>query len=309
MAVGIGAGGIAGLAFEVTPGTYVAPTKFFPFNSETITVPQETVFRRPIRQSADIIGAVAGNYHPMGDIEMEALEDVVIYFLYASRTAIVKSGATNFTYTITPTSAAVPVRTLSLTLVRNGIVFGYTGMVTSSFAFGISDGLLTFKINVLGRDEASQSTPTATWPTSVPFGAGMYSIEIPTATPVLDTDTFEWTVEDNGEAQFRLKSTGRGAQFINYGERNSTMTLERDFESRTDFDAFKNVTAQSITISATKGANNSISLLAPVAIKDTYEVGLSGQGDLVRAAISYQNVIDGTGKSWQIVLKTQEDIT
>jgi hypothetical protein len=308
MAVGIGASGIAGIAFEVTPGTYVAPTKFFPFNSETITVPQETVWRRPIRQSADIIGAVAGNYHPEGDVELEALEDVVIYFLYASRTAIVKSGASNFTYTVTPTAAAIPARTLSLTLVRNGIVFGFTGMVTSNFAFGVADGLLTFKTSLLGRDESVQSLPTATWPTSVPFGAGMYSIEIPTATPVLDTDTFEWTVEDNGQANFRLKSTGRGAQFINYGERSSTITLERDFESRADFDAFKAVTAQSITISATKGANNSISLLAPVAIKDTYEVGLSGQGDLVRAAIAYNNVIDGTGKSWQIVVKTQEDI-
>jgi len=86
------------------------------------------------------------------------------------------------------------------------------------------------------------------------------------------------------------------------------MTFERDFQDRTDFDAFKAVTAQTITITATKGANNSISILAPVAIKDTYEVGLSSEGDLVRASIAYQNVIDGTGKSWQIVIKTQEDI-
>src|SRR6185503_3253357 len=236
MAVGIGASGIGGLAFEVTPGTYVAPTKFFPFNSETLAIQQETVFRRPIRQSADIIGAVPGNFHPQGDIEMEALEDVLIYFLYASRTSIVKSGSTNFTYTVTPTAAAVPARTLSLTIVRNGIVFGYTGMVTSSFGFGIADGLLTFKTTVLGRDESTQSSPTATWPTSTPFGAGMYSVEVPTATPVLDTDTFEWNVDDAGTAQFRLKSTGRGAQFINYGERASTITMERDFESRTDYD-------------------------------------------------------------------------
>jgi hypothetical protein len=149
--------------------------------------------------------------------------------------------------------------------------------------------------------------PTATWPTTTPFGAGQYSVEIPTATPVTDTDTFEFSVEDNAEAQFRLKSTGRGAQFIKYGERTSTMSLERDFDSRADFDAFKAITAQSITLTATKGANNSISMLAPVAIKDTYEIANSGQGDLVRASISYQNVIDGTGKSWQLIVKTQEE--
>lgn len=292
----------------VTPGTYVAPTKYMPFNSETLVVQNETVFRRPIRQSADIIGAVAGNYHPEGEVQMEALEDCILYFLWASRTSIVKSGTTNYTYVITPTSAAIPNKTLSLTIVRNGIVFGYTGIVASSFAFGIQDGLLTFTVNVKGRDEAVQSSPTPTWPTTVPFGAGSYTIEVPTGTTVTDTDTFEWTVEDNAEVNFRLKDTGRGAQFINYGERNSTMNLERDFEARTDYDAFKAVTSQSVTLTASKGANNKIILLAPVAIKDTYEVGLSGQGDLVRATITYQNVIDGTGKSWEITIKTQESI-
>lgn len=310
MAPGIGASGIAGLAVETTPGTYVAPTKYFPFNSESLITSQETVWRRPIRQTADIIGAVPGNFHMEGDLAIEALEDVALFFLWASRVLIVKTGTTpNFTYTITPTAAAVATKTLSLTIVRNGIVFGYLGVTTSSFSFTVEDGLLMMNLSLMGRDEAVQSLPSPTWPTSTPFGAGMYSVEIPTATPVLDTDTFEWTVEDNAEPNFRLKSSGRGAQFIKYGERNSTMHLERDFDSRTDYDAFKALTSQSITISATRTANNSITLLAPVAIKDTYEVTAPGQGDLVRASIDYQNIIDGTGKSWQITIKSQEDIT
>lgn len=293
----------------LTPGTYVAPTKFFPFNSESLVSTNETVWRRPIRQSADIIGAVAGNYHSEGDLELESLEDVVIYWLIASRTTVVKSGsAPNFTYVVTPTSAATAKKTISLTIVRNGIVFGYVGIVTSSFKFGIDNGLLTFSVSLVGTDEAVQSLPTPTWPTTVPFGAGSYTVEVPTGSTVLDTDTFEFSVEDNAEAQFRLKSTGRGAQFVKYGERASMLNLERDFESRTDYDAFKAVTSQSVTLTASKGANNSIVLLAPVAIKDTYEVNNGGQGDLVRATISYQNIIDGTGKSWQITLKTQEDV-
>lgn len=309
IAVGAPSGAFPTTNTAVTPGTYAAPVKFFPFNSESINLMEDTVWRRPIRQSADIIGAVAGNFHPEGDLSLESLEDVVLWFLWASRTSIVRTGANpNWIYTITPTAAAVPNKTLSLTLVRNGIVFGYTGICLSSFTFGIDNGLLTFQTSVQGRDETVQSLPTPTWPTTTPFGAGMYTIEVPTGSAVLDTDTFEFTVEDNAEAQFRLKSTGRGAQFIKYGERNSTMSLERDFESRTDYDLFKAVTAQSITLTATKTVNNVITMLAPVAIKDTYEVGLSGQGDLVRASIAYQNVIDGTGKSWQIIIKTQETI-
>lgn len=290
------------------PGTYVAPTKFFPFMSESLVSQQDTIWRRPIRQSADIIGAVAGNFHVEGDMSMEALEDVVPYFLKASRTNLTKTGTTNFTYVFTPNAAGVAIATLSLTLVRNGIVFGYVGVCLSSLTFTVEDGIMMFNVSLMGRDEAVQSLPVPTWPTTVPFGAGQYSMEIPTGTPVTDSDAFEFTVEHNAEPQYRLKTPGRGAQFIKYGENNSTLTLERDFDNRTDYDNFKNLTSQSITLTATKGANNSISMLMPVAIKDTYEVTAPGQGDLVRSSVAYQNVIDSTGKAWELTIKTQEDL-
>ena len=138
------------------PGVYTAPTKFFPFMSEGLVTSQETVWRRPIRQSADILGAVPGNFHMEGDLSIEALEDVVLYFLAASRTGIVKTGTPpDNIYTVTPTSAGVSNKTLSITLVRNGIVFGYNGVTTSSFTFNISDGLLMFDVSLMGNDEAT----------------------------------------------------------------------------------------------------------------------------------------------------------
>src|SRR5438034_1060002 len=102
-----------------SPGTYTAPTKFFPLISESLVTPQATIWRRPIRNSADVIGAVAGNFNVQGDITAEFLEDVSIYLLGASRVSIVKSGsAPNFTYTITPSAIAIPAKTLSITAVR-----------------------------------------------------------------------------------------------------------------------------------------------------------------------------------------------
>jgi hypothetical protein len=309
VAVGAPAGALPTFNTANTPGTYVAPTKFFPFINESIKFVQETVFRRPIRKSADIIGAVSGNVHTEGDIEMECLEDVLIYFLYASRHTIVKSGGSpNFTYTVTPLPNALPVRTLSITIERNGQVFGYTGCVVGQFKFSITDGLLMLTLSIIGQDEASQSLPTPTFSTVVPYGAGQYIVEIPTATAVFDTDTFEWQCNDNATPEYRLKNTGRGAQFVHFGERELTLSVERDFLDRTDYDAFKALTGQSITVTATKGANNSIALLTPVSIKDTYEVGLGGQGELIRAQIAYRFPIDGTGKSFQIVVKTQESV-
>lgn len=309
MPLGIGAGGLMGVALEAVAGTYTAPTKYVPFTSETLHFMEDTQKRRPIRESADVIGAVAGNEHAEGTIEMEALEDVIPYFLYAARTSIVKSGAVNFTYTVTGSAVAIPTKTLSITIKRSDQIFGYTGCVVGSYKFGVNNGLMTFSVNIIARQEASQASPTAVWPTSVPFGAGTYSIEVPTATQVFDVDTFEWSCEDNAEPNFRLKNTNRGADYVNFGERDVTWTLNRDFITRADYDLFKSVTAQSITIAASKGVNNSISILTPVSYKETYEVGLSGQGDLNRANIGYFGTIDGTGKSYQITIKTQEDIT
>jgi len=310
---GTGAGGFVGYSHEITPGTFVAATKFVPVTSEGLQYIQDTIWRRPIRQAAAIVGAVAGNSRIEGDLAMECFEDDLAMFLYCARTAVVKSGTTpNFTYTFTASPIAIPPRTMSITVVRNAIVMAYTGVVVGSFNFGIEDGLLTFNPTLLGRDEATQSAPTATWGSTVqdnPYGAGSYQVQIPTASQVFDTDNFVFTVDDSPEAQYRLKDTGRGAQFIAYGENTTSMTVDRDFESRADYDAFKALTAQSITLTATKGVNNSISIVMPAAIKDTYEVGLSGQGDLIRASVAYNGVLDATGNAYTITVKTQQDIT
>jgi hypothetical protein len=305
----IGASGILGIATEVTSGTYVAPEHFVPFENESLQYQQDTQWRRPIRNTPGVVGAVAGDVHTEGEIAMEALTDSVIRFLLASRCTVVKTGASApFTYTFTPAANAVPTKTLSIAIRRNNEVFGYTGCVVGSFTFSIENGMLKFSVNILGRDEATAAALTPVWDTQTPYGAGQYNLQVPTATQIFDADTFEFTSEDNAEAQFRLKNTGRGAQFISFGESSAELSLERDFETRADYDAFKALTAQSITMAATKGANESIAIELPAAIKDSYEVSLGGQGDLVRASISYQGVIDSTGKHYEIVIVSESDI-
>jgi hypothetical protein len=313
MTVGTGAQGFLGIAPEVTSGTYIAPTKFIPIESESVQWVQDTVWRRPIRASADIVGAVPGNGRVEGDISMEAFEDVVAIFLRAARTTMTKSGTTpNFSYVFVGSAAAVPTKTFSITIVRNGVAFGYTGCVVGSFTFTVDDGLLKFNPTILGRDEATQTVPTPTWTTglqSQPYGAGMYKLEIPTATQIFDADGFDFSVDDSAEAQYRLKDTSRGAQFVSFGERSVTLSLDRDFDNRAEYDAFKALTAQGVTLMATKGANNSITLEIPAAIKDTYEMSMGGQGDLMRGSISYNGVLDAVGNAYKITIKTQEDIT
>jgi hypothetical protein len=313
MGIGVSGGGSMGLAFETVPGTYIAPTKFFPILGESLAFEPGNVYRRPIRQSVDAIGAIPGNVQIAGAVNMEAMDDVIVYFLYAMRMGIVKTGAVNFTYVCTPTSTnAFPTRTLSLTVVRNGVVFGYTGCVVSQLTLGIQNDILQMDVDIIGQNEATQSLPTPTWGTGTPFGPGSWNIGIPTATQVFDMDTFSYVVAEAGAAQFRLKNTGanagRGAQFVSMGERTITMTASRDFLDKTDYSAFQAGTPQSITVQCAHGANNAITFLMGSAFKSTMSIPLSAQGDIIRASLSYDSTIDGSGNATVITVLTQEVI-
>src|SRR6185503_8360755 len=165
MAVGIGGGGFMGVALETTPNTYVAPSKFVPIRGESLKHVQDTQWRRPIRQSVDNLGPIAGNVRVEGEVQPEATHDVVAYFLAASRATCVQTGAGPYVYTFTPNALATPPtgRTLSITVVRNGAVFGYVGCIVTGYTFSEDNGQLTMSCTILGSDEASQTLPTATW--------------------------------------------------------------------------------------------------------------------------------------------------
>lgn len=297
-------------------GVYTPPTKYGPITSESLKYVQDTQWRRSIRQSVDNLGGVPGNVHVEGDVVIEGLTDLMIYFHRAMRQNVVKSGPVTgkYSYTFTPTAAATAGRTLSITVVRNGVVFGYTGCTVGTVKFGISNGMLTATYTIVGMDETVQAMPTPVWNTNQlqPFGAGEYDVEIPTGTQVFDTDTFEFTSTDNATPNYRMKNTGRGAQFVQFKERTVTMTLNRDFQDRTDYDAFKALTAQALRVKATKAVTGEIFQLDILAgVKDTFEAAnLSAQGDLLVSKIAYQGTLDpGTGNAWTLAITTAENMT
>lgn len=303
----IGASGILGIAPEPVSGTYVPPTKFIPFDSESIKWTQENTERRPIRNTPSLVGMIRGNGHVEGEISFDVTVDVLVWFLTASRCTYTKTGtAPSFTYKFTPAPVAIPTKTLSITVKRGNEVSGYTGCVISSFTLSVdSSGAFKASMNIIGTAEETQAGAlTPTWPTALPFGAGMYSIQIPTATQVFDADTYEFAVEDNAEAQNRLK-TAMGAQFVKFGENNTTVKVERDFETRAELDQYKNLTSKSITFEATQGVDK-VAILTPVAFVNSYEYGLSSVGDLVRASVEYQCAINAAGASFELTVVTSE---
>lgn len=313
MPAGIGAAGSVGVAFEVTPGTYVAPTKFVPVRSESLKFMQEINFTRPIiKTSVEPVHAVKGPAHIEGDIEWEVLHDCIPYFLYAGRYTVVKSGANpNFIYTFTPAATAQEANeTLSITVVRNGVVFGYTGCVLAGMTLSVDNGMLVGTMKMMGRNEAVQSAPTETFPQTEPFGADSFSLEVPDASAITDAGSFSFDVDESAEAQFRLGSLA--AQYIGYGERNVTAEIERDFLDRTQYDLFKALTAQSVHLRAESpaSANRYVDILMHSGVMDSYESFLEGQGDIVTAQLNFIGKYNWTEtNAYEIAIGTSEDIT
>ncbi len=312
MPAGIGAAGSIGLAFEVTPGTYVAPTKFVPVRSEGLRYIQEINYTRPIIKTAvEPVYAVKGPGHVEGDIVWEVLTDTFPYFLHAGRYTVVKAGAAPYTYTYTPAATAQEAnRTLSLTVVRNGIVFGYTGCVLGSMSITVENGMLVGTMGMMGRNEAVAAVPTETYVELSPLGADSLTIEIPTATAITDAGSFTFEVDDNAEAQFRLGSLA--AQYIGYGERDISAEVERDFIDRTQYDLYKALTAQSVHFRSEDPADATqyIDFLIDAGVMDTYESFLEGQGDIITAALSFTGKYDFTNtRSHVIEVGTSENIT
>lgn len=305
-----------GIALETVSGTYVAPTKFVPLRSESLAYQQDTVMRRPIAQTVDITAAIPGNVHVEGDVEMESTPDVAAYFHHIMRGALVKTGAGPYTYVYTGNCGATGAntasgKTASITIVRNtGQVFGYVGCLVGQAQYKVDNGALVATYSIIGTDEATQSSPTPTWGTAIPFGAGQIALEVPTASQIFDTEGFDFTINDNAEPQYRMVTGAgaRGARFVKFGERELSMSVDRDFDTRADYDAFKAYTSQSITWSATVSATELISLLMGAGLKESYEVNLSGQGDLVRASIKYQGLRAASGNAYVMTVKTAENI-
>jgi len=162
--------------------------------------------------------------------------------------------------------------------------------------------------SMVGSDEGTQTLPVPTFQAPTQFGAGTYSFQIPTASQIFDVDTFEFSVDDAAEPQFRLQSGGlRGARYVKYGSRTARMVFDRDFQDKTEYNLYKALTATTLQVLASNGTNNQIIFDLYNAVRDTMTVTTGSQGDLIRAHEELMAVFDfSASKSYQIACKTQE---
>lgn len=329
MPAGLGGGGKVGIGFETTMGTYVAPTIFVPILNESLAYTEEKYYSEQIRQQTIVSDVKSGFYHVEGDIEMEVDPGNLPYWLYASRHSIAKVTGPPAEYTFTPSSAGsastaasgtVP-RTLSITVVRNNVVFGYTGCVVGSFEFTIEDAVLRVTMSVLGLAEAVQSAPSPTWVAPNLLGADSHHVYLAASgvTPTFTTadvnfNGFTFRANYNAEAQNRINAQ-RSASYISYGITEAEIESELDFLNRTDYDNMVNNTQRAIKLESTNGgatyalATSAVILQGNRVSYDTYDIALEGMGDLIMAGFTGRCVGITGGDAYMIKVKSTAAIS
>jgi len=328
MPAGLGGGGKVGIAFETTMGTYEAPTIFVPVLSEALMYREEKYYSQQIRQQTIASDVKQGFYHVEGDIVMECDPTNLPYWLYASRHTITKTGTGPFIYRFTPSSAGsastatgtTTPKTLSITVVRNGVVFGYLGCTVGNWEFTIEDAVLRVTMSVLGLAEAEQSAPTPTWPAADLLGADAHRVYLgatgatPTFTQDVNFNGFTFRANYNPEAQNRIRAD-RQASYISFGVTEAEIESELDFLDRTDYDNFVGNVQRAIKLESTNGgatlaaATSGVSLQGNRVSYDTYDIGLEGMGDLIMAGFTGQMVGIAGGDAYEINVKSPADIT
>ncbi len=325
---GLGGGGSVGLAFETTMGTYVAPTIFVPVLSESIEYTEEKYLSEQIRQQSIHTEAKPSYYHVEGDIEMEVDPELIVYFLYASRHVITKTGAaTPWTYTFAPSSAGTAStgagtttpKTLSITIVRNGEVFGYTGCTVGGYEFSIDtdSGILMATLNIMGLSEAVASDPTEAWVAPKLYGADAHTLKLDTAGTApgfaaaadVNHNGITFSVNFNAEAQNRIRND-RSASYISYGITEGTISAEIDFLTRADYDNFKATNKRAIRVSSLTGgatlaaATHGFEMQANNYFFNSYSIPLEGMGDLVAADTEGRMLGIAGGDAYKLTVKT-----
>jgi hypothetical protein len=327
MPAGLGAAGWLCIVLEDTMGTYLPPTTagaiWVPILDENVAYTEEAYYSQQIRQQTVDIERTQGFYHVEGPISMEFDANYAPYWLYCSRHTIAATPGTPNLYTFTPSTAGAAFtqgggpRTASITIVRNGIGFGYAGCVIPQMEFTIEEGVLRFNVTVFGLSEQEPvALGSPTWLDPSLLGAAHHTVYVDVgglapafATPSEEFNGFTATFEHNATAENRLNGE-RSATYIAYHKTDATFDSELDFLDRSEYDKFVDNDRIAVRFVSFKGGtgfancDEGVQITFYNAAYDTYPVQLSGLADLVMAQTTGRGLIIAGGDPYKIEVKS-----
>lgn len=336
MPAGLGGGGWLNVVLETAMGTYLPPTTvgsvWVPIISESLHYVEDKYYSEQIRQQTIDSDVSPSYYHIEGDIVIEVDMNYMPYFLHCSRHSITKTGAVApFQYDYVPSQAGsastaasgAVARTASMTVLRNGVGFGYSGCVVNTWEFTIENGVLRASMGILGLSEQQPGAlGSPAWIDPALFGADTHSIYVAAAgaaptfgAAAIDFNGYTANINYNGAAQNRIVPN-RAATYISFGKTEMTYNTELDFVSRTEYDNFKASSLRAVRLESLRAGAVSFAAAAQAfrldvnrSAYDTYDIGLGGIGDLIMAGVTARALAVAGGAPYRISVKTPVDIT
>ena len=257
---------------------------------------------------------------------MEVDSHFLPYFLYASRHTVTKTGAGPYVYKAVPNkmaSVAAPAKTLSLSAIRNDILFGYAGCVVGQYEFTIEDGVLRLSMNMIGLSENTPAGPfTPTWSDPDLLGADAHAVFVasdygaaPTfAAASVDFNGFTLTINHNADAQNRIVKT-RAASYVAFHETEIGFNTELDFVDKTEYNNFVGTLQRGMKLESTQGAVTFAAATDGTKLQlnrfayETYDVNLPGMGDIIMAGATGRGLSVSGGDAYELHCKSATNIT
>lgn len=257
-----------GTADESTYGTFVAPTKFYEFRSESITLDIARIESTGIRAgrfNTARTGAYASHTRGAGgDIVMEVMTKGWAWWLKHLLGAVATTGSNPYTHT--GSIGSLIGDSFSLELGRDDQRFRYEGGKVMSWELSAAVGELA-TMTVTCDFEAEDSTQASLTTASYPSGMVPFSF-LDGALTVGGTATHVRTATITGDnnlanERFFIRSSGLKKEPMDQG-RTYGGTLEADFEDKTAYDRFKNATEAALVLTFTGPAPFTMTVNAPL---------------------------------------------
>lgn len=320
MPAGLGGGGWVAISIEAVAGTYQPPTAtgtvWVPVLDESFQYTETKYFSPQIRQQVIVSDVAQSYYHIEGDLRMEVDPQFEPYFMTAARhTTTLAAGV----YSSVPSSEAQlsTGKTLSITVVRNGIGFGYAGCVQSGFDYTVDNGVLVVTRHMMGLSEQTPAgLGTPVWTDPHLFSASAHSVYVAASgvTPTFTTadvnfNGFTFTAGFNAAAQNRLVAS-RGATYISFGVTDVTYATELDFVDRTEYDNMKAATTRAVRLESLRGGATFAASTEAWRVTlnrtayETYPISLGGMGDLIMAGVTGRGIGISGGSAYKIECKS-----
>jgi hypothetical protein len=258
-----GLAGQWGFVDESTYGTFVVPTRFLEFNSESLKLERERIESAGIRAGRRVLHRwAAGVQRVTGDIEFELAPQGTALLWKHILGAVVTTGASPYTHTFTPGDLAG--KSMTVQIGRPDIggtvrAFSYLGCKVASAELSLAvNEFAQMSVSLYGaHEDTGQSLAVAAYPATLsPFVFTQGSVSL--AGSAFDVQECSLAI-DNGLATdrhfIRTTTPERPKEPLEATRRAITGSLTADFTDLTAYNRFVNGTEAALVVTLNAGAS------------------------------------------------------